>query len=211
MTIVSERVVLTEVCGTSGTPGAVVTLPPTDLGPGRRDGVRGPGVGGALMALAGVFAAGGGRRAVAPPTPGRDRLTRRWRAGPDGGRGSWLDYRTARAGPESTVVGDLRVLPDVACPALGGARDLLVHLPAGALTSGRRYPVLYMHDGQNLFDAATSFVGEWQVDETLAVLASEGLEVIVVGIPHGGDDRRFIEYTPYRGPGRSPAPWWPRQ
>jgi predicted alpha/beta superfamily hydrolase len=121
------------------------------------------------------------------------------------GSGPWLDYRTARAGRGSTVVGDLRVLPGVTSPALRTGRDLLVHLPAGALTSGRIFPVLYMHDGQNLFDAATSFVGEWQVDETLDVLAADGIELIVVGIPHGGDDRRFIEYTPYRGPG-APLP-----
>lgn len=119
----------------------------------------------------------------------------------------WLDYRLARATPVSTVVGDLRVRPDVPSAELGVARDILVHLPDGALTSGRRYPVLYMHDGQNLFDAATSFVGEWRVDETLAVLAAEGLEIIVVGIPHGGDDhRRYAEYTPYRGRGASFPP-----
>jgi predicted alpha/beta superfamily hydrolase len=117
--------------------------------------------------------------------------------------GTWLDYRTVRATRDSTVVGDLRVLPDVASADLGVTRDVLVHLPAGALTSGRRYPVLYMHDGQNLFDAATSFVGEWRVDETLAVLAAEGLKLIVVGLPHGGDERRYVEYTPYRGRGGS--------
>ncbi|HEX6868856.1 MAG TPA: alpha/beta hydrolase-fold protein [Candidatus Limnocylindrales bacterium] len=113
----------------------------------------------------------------------------------------WVDHRTARATPGSTVVGDLRVLPEVASAELGVARDVLVHLPAAALTSGRRYPVLSMHDGQNLFDAATSFVGEWRVDETLADLAVEGLELVVVGIPHSGDDRRYAEYTPYRGRG----------
>lgn len=113
----------------------------------------------------------------------------------------WLDYRVVRATAASTVVGDLRVLPDVASEELGVARDLLVHLPTDALTSGRRYPVLYLHDGQNLFDAATSFVGEWRVDETLAVLAADGVELIVVGIPHGGDERRYLEYTPYRGRG----------
>lgn len=59
-----------------------------------------------------------------------------------------------------------------------------------------------MHDGQNLFDAATSHAGEWKVDETLVALAGEGVELIVVGIPNGGV-RRFAEYTPYRG---RPAP-----
>jgi predicted alpha/beta superfamily hydrolase len=46
-----------------------------------------------------------------------------------------------------------------------------------------------MHDGQNLFDDATSFAGEWQVDETMEALAGEGLEPIVVGIANAGDDR----------------------
>jgi len=50
--------------------------------------------------------------------------------------------------------------------------------------------VLYMHDGQNLFDAATSFAGEWEVDETLDRLARErGLELIVVGVDNGGEHR----------------------
>lgn len=93
-------------------------------------------------------------------------------------------------------MGDLRVLRGLDPPAPLTPRDILVHVPAGAVDSGRRYPVLYMHDGQNLFDAATSFAGEWQVDETLAALASEGLELIVVGIPNAGD-LRPDEYTPY--------------
>ncbi len=55
-----------------------------------------------------------------------------------------------------------------------------------------------MHDGQNLFDAATAYAGEWEVDETLAVLAGEGIELIVVGIPNAREGR-YREYTPYRG------------
>ncbi|HEX5589052.1 MAG TPA: alpha/beta hydrolase-fold protein, partial [Candidatus Limnocylindrales bacterium] len=102
------------------------------------------------------------------------------------------------ASATSTVVGDLRVLPGVEGPDPGRCRDILVHLPPRALESGRRYPVLYMHDGQNLFDEATSYAGEWQVDETLAILAGEGIELIVVGIPNAGDGR-LAEYTPYLG------------
>jgi predicted alpha/beta superfamily hydrolase len=57
-----------------------------------------------------------------------------------------------------------------------------------------------MHDGQNLFDALTSFAGEWEVDETLNSLADQGYEVpIVVGIDHGGFDR-IAEYTPWVNP-----------
>ena len=66
------------------------------------------------------------------------------------------------------------------------------------MSSGRQYPVLYMHDGQNLFDPATSFRGAWQVDVTLALLAADGLELIVVGIPNAGEGR-YAEYTPYKG------------
>jgi predicted alpha/beta superfamily hydrolase len=88
-----------------------------------------------------------------------------------------------------TVVGDLRVLRDVESPQLGNQRDVLVHLPP-THGSGRRFPVVYMHDGQNLFDAATSNDGEWRVDETMQQLEREGIEAIVVGIPHAGDDRR---------------------
>ncbi|WP_313035914.1 alpha/beta hydrolase, partial [Massilia alkalitolerans] len=54
----------------------------------------------------------------------------------------------------------------------------------------KRYPVLYMHDGQNLFDNATAYAGEWKVDETLDALAREGkLEMIVVGIDNGQEKR----------------------
>ena len=75
------------------------------------------------------------------------------------------------------------------------ARRVWVYLPASyARQPQRRYPVLYLFDGQNLFDDATSFVGEWGVDETLD---SAGLELIVVGLDHG-NARRTREYTPYR-------------
>ena len=57
--------------------------------------------------------------------------------------------------------------PGVSLALLGNRRDVLVYLPPGYRRSRRRYPVLYMHDGQNVFDAATSFTGvEWGIDET---------------------------------------------
>ncbi len=65
---------------------------------------------------------------------------------------------------------------------------------------GRRYPVLYLNDGQNLFEPATSFTGvEWQVDETADRLIREGVidPMIVVGIDNGAKDR-FREYMPHR-------------
>ncbi|MCE1205057.1 MAG: hypothetical protein LWW79_10685 [Holophagaceae bacterium] len=111
---------------------------------------------------------------------------------------SWRDQAPA---PEvaHTVIGDLRVIEGFAMPQLGTTRTLRILLPPGYETSGQRYPVLYMHDAQNLFDAATSFAGEWEVDEALAKLgASASLPpIIVVGIDHGGKER-LAEYSPYR-------------
>ena len=86
-----------------------------------------------------------------------------------------------------TVAGDLRVLRG----ALD--RDLLAYLPPSHGRGGP-FPVVYMHDAQNLFDEATSNSGEWQVDETMEALAREGLEAIVVGIPHAGE-ARSAEYA----------------
>ena len=75
-------------------------------------------------------------------------------------------------------------------PGLNRQRTLRIYVPPGYATSTRRYPVLYMHDGQNLFDNSTAYAGEWGVDETLDALAkAQGLELIVVGIDNGGVQR----------------------
>lgn len=82
-------------------------------------------------------------------------------------------------------------------PQLGKKRRIWVYLPAGYGQSGKKYPVLYMHDGQNLFDVKTSGFGEWGVDEVLDSLNQTGAkQAIVVGIDHGGNDR-LKEYNPY--------------
>ena len=85
-----------------------------------------------------------------------------------------------------TVTGDVRVLRGVESPQLGTRRDLYAYVPPSH-GSGRRFPVLYMQDGLNLFDDETSHGGEWRVDETLEELSREGIEAIAVGIPHGVD------------------------
>jgi predicted alpha/beta superfamily hydrolase len=90
-----------------------------------------------------------------------------------------------------TVVGDVRILRGEL------DRDLYAYVPPAYEETDRRFPVLYMHDGLNLFDAPLSFNGEWRVDETMEALAAEGLEAIVVGIPHGADRR--TEYVPAAG------------
>jgi len=110
----------------------------------------------------------------------------------------WRDYETAYAGRPHTVVGDVQVLSRVDSPQLGRPVDLLVYLPPSYHAEpGRTYPVVYMQDGQNLFDRYTSYAGDWQVDEIMESLAlEEGLEAIVVGIPNGGA-ARLDEYSPW--------------
>ncbi len=106
---------------------------------------------------------------------------------------NWLEYPKTE---NSTVVGNLKVLKNFHSPQLENQRDLLVYLPPSYESSSQRYPVLYMHDGQNLFDNATAYGVEWQIDETLEQLAQEGLEVIVVGLPNAKESRG-AEYSPH--------------
>ena len=84
---------------------------------------------------------------------------------------------------------------------LGNRRDVLVYLPRGYQRfSRRRYPVLYLQDGQNVFDAATSFAGvEWGVDETAERLIQKKLiePPIIVAIANMGEER-IHEYAPTR-------------
>lgn len=109
---------------------------------------------------------------------------------------TWLSYADYRAGHPHTVTGQVRVLPALHSHQLDNDRDVLVYLPPGYDSTDHRYPVLYMQDGQNLFDAGTSFGGEeWHVDETLEALAAEGLEAIAVGLPHTNENR-LHEYNP---------------
>jgi predicted alpha/beta superfamily hydrolase len=98
------------------------------------------------------------------------------------------------------VSGTIMVGRDLYSPRLSNSRDVLVYLPPSYGQTNRRFPVLYMHDGQNLFDPATSFAGEWGVDETMEHLAHhEGLEAIVVGVPNTGRFR-IDEYSPFVEP-----------
>jgi len=85
-------------------------------------------------------------------------------------------------------------------PGLDRKRQVRIYLPPNYAQSGRRYPVLYMHDGQNLFDDATSYVGEWKVDETLNALSKAGkLDLIVVGIDNG-QEKRMTELNAWDSP-----------
>ncbi len=76
------------------------------------------------------------------------------------------------------------------------ARTLRIYLPPGYSKSNQRYPVMYMHDAQNLFDASTAFSEEWGVDEIMDSLITSGMPAsIVVGIDNSAD--RVNEYNPY--------------
>jgi predicted alpha/beta superfamily hydrolase len=82
----------------------------------------------------------------------------------------------------------------------GRSRDLLVWLPPGyddKQNATKTYPVLYLHDGQNLFSKPATAPGEWGVDETATDLITKGLmrPTIIVGIPHSGEGR-IAEYMP---------------
>src|SRR5262249_11718724 len=104
--------------------------------------------------------------------------------------------------PKHTFTGNIKRHRAFPSKTLGNRRDVLVYLPRGyGRLSGRRYPVLYLHDGQNVFDAATSFSGvEWGVDETAERLTKENLiePLIIVAVANMGE-KRVDEYTPTRG------------
>lgn len=95
------------------------------------------------------------------------------------------------------VVGDLRYWRNVHLPGLGRHSDIYLWLPPGYRRSTSRYPVVYLHDGGNLFDPRTSFSGAtWQAGEAFTWLHSQGVDAIAVGVPCS-PDRRIEEYTPY--------------
>lgn len=86
-------------------------------------------------------------------------------------------------------------------PQLDRNRRIWIYLPPDYDDTEMSYPVIYMHDGQNIFDQLTSFAGEWEVDETLNQLFEDGYRVpIVIAIDNGGE-YRIDELTPWNNPG----------
>src|SRR5216117_857463 len=83
--------------------------------------------------------------------------------------------------------GRLVVLPSVPSPELDNRRDLYIYVPAAPARGDSRYPVIYMQDGQNLFDPAQSFAGTWGVDETLSWASRRG------HTPRSGEALRRVE------------------
>ncbi len=112
-----------------------------------------------------------------------------------------LNWADEGGGGGSTAADNVHILDEnFYMPELDRHRRVWVYLPPGYEVSTLSYPVLYMHDGQNLFDYQASFAGEWEIDESLNELAAEGINVpIVVGIDNGGNER-LNEYSPWINP-----------
>ena len=107
----------------------------------------------------------------------------------------WKDhYPSAVVEKKSTAGKNVHVLDSAFwITQLHRKRRIWIYLPEGYTYSKKRYPVLYMHDGQNVFDDATSYAGEWGVDECLDTMKKK---CIVVAVDNG-QDKRLNEYCPY--------------
>ena len=114
---------------------------------------------------------------------------------------NWEDL-AGPALPQHTATANVSVVSTTfAMPQLGRTRRVWLYLPNDYATSTRRYPVLYLQDGQNVFDNFTAFAGEWGVDETLSQLQTAGLDptgCIVVAVDNGPN--RLDEYSPWNNP-----------
>lgn len=110
----------------------------------------------------------------------------------------WEDLSGTGGG---TAASNVSILTDsFYMPQLNRYRRIWLYLPPDYATSGTDYPVLYMHDGQNVFDANTSFAGEWEVDETLNYLHQNGDPGIIVVAIDNGQAQRIDEYGPWNNP-----------
>jgi predicted alpha/beta superfamily hydrolase len=122
----------------------------------------------------------------------------------------WLGQEAWPKADSTAPIGVSIFSNDMRIPQLNRNRRIWVYLPPDyGKTAGKRYPVIYMQDGQNVFDKATSFAGEWGVDETLNSLATAGdAGAIVIGIDNGGRTRseEYHQINPDTGrPGQADA------
>jgi len=154
----------------------------------------------------------GGWDTVEKDARGGEIANREWHAGDDDTVrvvvGTWRDQVEPGPARAHTVVGEIRRHPAMTSRFVR-TRDVLVYLPPGyGADTTRRYPVLYFHDGNNVFDAATSFLGiEWGVDETAERLIREGRVRPFIAVAVANTPDRIDEYTPAveagRGGGRA--------
>ncbi|MBU6160535.1 MAG: hypothetical protein KGO50_05395 [Myxococcales bacterium] len=109
-----------------------------------------------------------------------------------------IRYWETESNPASTIWGNVTIIPDFNIPQLGRTGIVRVYTPSNYETSTGRYPVVYMQDGQNVFDRASAGFGvEWQVDETISRLSLEGRmpPVMVVAVDNGAE--RACDYSPF--------------
>jgi predicted alpha/beta superfamily hydrolase len=106
---------------------------------------------------------------------------------------AWKDAFAGQSQPSTASVNVSVLDTAFLMPQLNVKRTIRIYLPPGYQNSKQKYSVLYLHDGQNLFDEALNAFGEWGVDE---YLDSVRKRCIIVGIDHGGP-RRMQEYNPY--------------
>ncbi|MEO1713471.1 MAG: alpha/beta hydrolase-fold protein, partial [Bacteroidota bacterium] len=109
---------------------------------------------------------------------------------------TWEDLNGGQAA--STAAPNVDVLAtSFFIPQLNRYRRIWIYLPPDYETNNRRYPVVYLHDGQNMFDRLTSFSGEWQLDESMNGMFQFGDPgAILVGVDNGGP-HRLNEYSPW--------------
>ena len=123
-------------------------------------------------------------------------------------------------GPALGVAGTRVVIPKFASKFVEG-RQVEIWLPPGYGRDTVRYPVLYMHDGQNVFDPSTSYGGvDWSVDETMTRLIAQGKIRPAIVVASWNTAKRIQEYMPAKslpnmtdsmptgvGPAKVPGPW----
>ena len=114
--------------------------------------------------------------------------------------GGWKDdFISAPVIKNHTASSQVKILDSTfTIPQLNRKRRIWIYLPADyQQRKKKKYPVIYMHDGQNLFNEATSGFGEWGVDEYLdSLFKKEKNKSIIIGIDNG-QDKRMNEYNPY--------------
>ena len=95
-----------------------------------------------------------------------------------------------------TQAGSYHVVADIPGPTPEETRSVVVYLPGNYDEEVRRYPVIYMQDGQNLFDDGTSYSGSWGLSDELVSASRRGADAIIVGVYHASQ-HRINEYSPF--------------
>lgn len=108
------------------------------------------------------------------------------------------DFNSIPVIKDHTASAQVKILDSAfTIPQLSRKRRIWIYLPADYNQRNKKYPVIYMHDGQNLFNEATAAFGEWGIDEYLDSLFIAGKNrSIIIGIDNG-QDTRMNEYNPY--------------